>query len=134
MVVVVVVMVAVVVVVVRRGLDSESKESKELSQASLPTLVRLNFFSAQEFSYYSEFQAAAKPVLLRPCTLHTYNVYGWYFYMRVYTYSSISMNLETCVGVRLLVRLRRRLMDIPQARKIALDDDSSERDTLALKR
>lgn len=40
--------------------ESESKESKELFQASLPRPARLNFFSAQEFSYYSEFPAAAK--------------------------------------------------------------------------
>lgn len=43
-----------------RERELESKESKELFQASLPRPARLNFFSAQEFSYYSKFSAARR--------------------------------------------------------------------------
>lgn len=72
-----------------RGRESESKESKELFQASLPRPARLNFFSAQEFSYYSKFssRAARQPrprSWLRPRDgLHAHNVRPTAFYMRI---------------------------------------------------
>lgn len=43
------------------GRLSRNQRSQKSFSRLLPRPARLNFFSAQEFSYYSEFPAAAKP-------------------------------------------------------------------------
>lgn len=74
-----------------RGRESESKESKELFQASLPRPARLNFFSAQEFSYYSKFSSRAarggrvRALAVVAATVYMHIMYDRAgFYMRMY--------------------------------------------------
>lgn len=47
---------------------SRNQRSQKSFSSLLPRPARLNFFSAQEFSYYSEFQAAYRAHIHAQCT------------------------------------------------------------------